>query len=53
MNENRYKSIIEAYKRVAKITGNNVTIEELGKVFDAKKHPEVLSNRKSEKEAFT
>jgi Ca2+-binding EF-hand superfamily protein len=49
MNENRYKSIIDAYKRVSKIVGSKVTLEELGKVFDAKRHPEVLTNKKSEK----
>lgn len=49
MNEARYKSIIEAYKRVEKIVGRVVTLEELGKVFDAKRHPEVLTNKKQEK----
>lgn len=51
MNENRYKSIIEAYKRVGKLIGggSQVTLEELGKHFDAKRHPEVLTNRKGEK----
>jgi len=39
MNENRYKSIIDAYKRVNKIIGNKISLEELGKVFDAKRHP--------------
>ena len=53
MNESRYKSIVEAYKRAGKLIGGTVTLEELGKVFDAKKHPEVLAGRKSEKEAFT
>lgn len=27
LNENRYKSILDAYKRVEKITGNKVTLE--------------------------
>lgn len=53
MNESRYKSIVEAYKRAGKLISGTVTLEELGKVFDAKKHPEVLAGRKSEKEAFT
>lgn len=53
MNENRYKSIVEAYKRAGKLIGGTVTLEELGKVFDAKRHPEVLAGRKSEKETFT
>lgn len=53
MNESRYRSIVEAYKRAGKLIGGTVTLEELGKVFDAKKHPEVLAGRKSEKEAFT
>ena len=52
LNENRYKSIIDAYKRVEKIVGKKITLEELGKVYDARRHPEVLTNRKSEKEAF-
>jgi uncharacterized protein YktA (UPF0223 family) len=52
LNENRYKSIIDAYKRVEKMVGKKVTLEELGKVYDARRHPEVLTSRKSEKEAF-
>jgi hypothetical protein len=39
MNENRYNSIISAYKRVKKVVGEKVTLEELGKMYDAKKHP--------------
>lgn len=53
MNENRYTSIIEAYKRVGKLIGGRVVLEELGKVFDARKHPEVVTSKKTEKEAFT
>ena len=53
MNDNRYKSIIEAHKRVSKIIGGPTTLEEMGKIYDAKKHPEVLSGKKSEKEVFT
>lgn len=53
MNDNRYKSIIEAHKRVSKIIGGPTTLEEMGKIYDAKKHPEVLSGRKSEKDVFT
>jgi hypothetical protein len=47
MNDNRYKSILEAYKRAGRIIGGSITLEELGKVFDAKRHPEVLAGRKS------
>ena len=53
MNNNRYKSIIQAYKRAGKIIGGTITLEELGKVYDAKRHPEVLAGKKSEKEVFT
>jgi Ca2+-binding EF-hand superfamily protein len=52
LNENRYKSIIEAYKRVEKVTGKKMTLEEMGKIYDAKRHPEVLTAKKTEKEAF-
>jgi hypothetical protein len=34
---------------VDKITGKKVTLEEVGKVYDAKRHPEVLTNKKTEK----
>ena len=29
-----------------------MTLEELGKAYDARRHPEVLTGRKGEKEAF-
>ena len=47
LNENRCQAIVDAYNRVKKICGDRTTLEELGKIFDAKKHPEVLTNRKS------
>lgn len=52
MNQNRVNSVIDAYKRVQKVVGNNVTLEALGKMYDAKKHPEVLSGKKTDREAF-
>jgi len=52
MNPKRLKAIEDAYNRVRKISGSKVTLEELGKVYDAARHPEVITNKKSEKEAF-
>ena len=52
MNEKRYKSINDAYKRIKQLAGEKITLQQLGKVFDAKRHPEVLTNKKSEKDAF-
>ena len=31
--------MIEAFNRVKKIVGNKITLEDLGKVFDAQRHP--------------
>jgi hypothetical protein len=39
MNSNRLKSIEDAYNRVRKIIGQNVTLEEVGKIYDAARHP--------------
>jgi hypothetical protein len=52
INEVRQDSIINAYDRVKRVVGNTVTLEVLGTVFDAKRHPEVLTMKKSEKDAF-
>lgn len=52
LNENRMQAISDAYKRVQKVVGKKVTLEDLGKIYDAKKHPEVLTLKKSEKDAF-
>ena len=52
MNENRYKSIVDAYRRCEKLIGGRTTLEELGKIYDAKRLPEVLAGRKSERESF-
>lgn len=52
LNENRMQAISDAYKRVQKVIGKKVTLEELGKIYDAKKHPEVLTQKKGEREAF-
>lgn len=49
LNQNRMKAIEDAYNRIRKIIGSKVTMEELGKVYDAAKHPEVITNKKSEK----
>lgn len=46
------QAISDAYKRVQKVVGKKVTLEDLGKIYDAKKHPEVLTLKKSEKDAF-
>lgn len=45
-------AISDAYKRVQKVVGKKVTLEDLGKIYDAKKHPQVLTQKKSEKDAF-
>lgn len=47
LNQNRLKAIEDAYSRVRKIVGSKVTLEELGKIYDAARHPEVITNRKS------
>lgn len=47
LNQNRLKAIQDAYNRVRKVVGGKVTVEELGKVYDAARHPEVITNRKS------
>ena len=52
INEVRQNSIINAYDRVKRVIGNMVTLEALGTVFDAKRHPEVLTEKKSEKDCF-
>ena len=52
INETRQNSILNAYDRVKRLVGNDVTLELLGTVFDAKRHPEVLTQKKSDKEAF-
>ena len=46
------QAISDAYKRAQKVIGKKTTLEELGRIYDAKKHPEVLTQKKSEKEAF-
>lgn len=43
------QAISDAYKRVQKVVGKKVTLEDLGKIYDAKKHPEVLTLRKVKK----
>jgi hypothetical protein len=35
LNENRMQAIVDAYKRVQKIIGKKITLEELGKIYDA------------------
>ena len=52
LNTKRYQSIIDAYGRVGKVTSNKYTLEQLGKVFDAKRHPEVITSKKTEQQAF-
>ena len=52
LNENRIQAIVDAYKRVQKVIGKKITLEELGKIYDAEKHPEVLTKKKSSKDAF-
>jgi hypothetical protein len=39
LNQYRLQAITDAYQRVQKVVGKKVTLEDLGKVFDAKKHP--------------
>lgn len=46
------QAISDAYKRAQKVIGKKTNLEELGRIYDAKKHPEVLTQKKSEKEAF-
>ena len=52
LNQARMQAINDAYRRVQKVVGASVTLESLGKIYDAQKHPEVLTQKKSEKEAF-
>lgn len=52
LNQARMQAINDAYRRVQKVVGNSITLESLGKVYDAQKHPEVLTQKKSEKDAF-
>ena len=52
LNQARFQAIQDAYKRVQKVIGSSITLESLAKVYDAQKHPEVLTQKKSEKEAF-
>lgn len=33
------QAILDAYKRAQKVIGKKTTLEELGKIYDAKKHP--------------
>ena len=35
-----------------KLVGVKITLEEVGKVYDAARHPEVISQKKTEKETF-
>lgn len=47
-------AIIEsAYNIVKKILGNNTTLEEIAKIFDAERHPEVFTKVKTSKEVFS
>ncbi len=52
LNENRQKSIIQAYNRASKVIGGPTTLEELGRIYDSKRHPEVLTKKKDAEEAF-
>ena len=52
LNAHRLKSIEDAYNRVKKLVGVKITLEEVGKVYDAARHPEVISQKKTEKETF-
>ena len=47
LNQTRMQAISDAYRRVQKVMGNTITLEALGQVYDAKKHPEVLTQKKS------
>ena len=52
LNQTRMQAINDAYRRILKVVGASVTLEALGKIYDAQKHPEVLTQKKSEKDAF-
>lgn len=47
LNQNRIKSIEDTFNRIRKIAGSKITLEEIGKIYDAARHPEVISNKKS------
>ncbi len=47
-------AIIESsWKTIKKILGDNTTLEEIAKIFDAEKHPEVYTRVKTPKEVFS
>ena len=48
----RVNKISHLYRGIAQKHGGKVTQELLGRLFDATRHPEVLSRRKSEKQVF-
>jgi hypothetical protein len=39
LNQNRIKSIEDAFNRIRKIAGSKITLEEIGKIYDAARHP--------------
>jgi len=49
----RITMIRQVYDFLYKKLQGAVTLENLGKVFDARKHPEVLAKAKTEEEVFT
>ena len=52
LNQTRKQAICEAYTRARKVIGDEIKLEDLGRIYDAKRHPEVLTHKKSEKDAF-